>query len=53
MSNKASGLKVNGAAVAQSSRTVVPVSAGSRIVVEVTSPDGSATNRYSFTVEVA
>ncbi|KAF1018400.1 MAG: hypothetical protein GAK30_03683 [Paracidovorax wautersii] len=50
LSNRVSALKVNGQSISQGASVPVAVSVGSRIVVEVVSPDGSATQRYVFTV---
>jgi hypothetical protein len=53
MSNKVRAIRLDGRAIAQASSHEVPVSAGSRIVIEITSPDGTSTSRYGFTVAVA
>jgi hypothetical protein len=53
MSNKVRAIRLDGRVIAQASSHEVPVSAGSRIVIEITSPDGTSTSRYGFTVAVA
>jgi glyoxylase-like metal-dependent hydrolase (beta-lactamase superfamily II) len=53
MSNRIASMKVNDAAVAQASTTTVAVSAGSRIIVDVLSPDGSTRSTYTLKVAVA
>jgi glyoxylase-like metal-dependent hydrolase (beta-lactamase superfamily II) len=50
MSNNVKSMKVNGTAVTQGSSTTVAVSAGSKIVIDITAPDGSTTSSYIFTV---
>jgi glyoxylase-like metal-dependent hydrolase (beta-lactamase superfamily II) len=50
MSNKVVSIKVNGAAVAQASSSTVSVSAGSKVTIDVVSPDGSSTSSYSFAI---
>jgi hypothetical protein len=53
MSNKVQSMRLDGQAIAQSSSREVAIVAGQRIVLEITSPDASATSRYAFTVAVA
>jgi hypothetical protein len=50
MSNKITLMKVNGSAVGQRSSVTVDVSAGSKIIVDIVSPDQSSTSSYTFTV---
>ena len=52
MSSKATSVKVNGTLVARGASTTVAVAEGTVIDVEVVSPDGSTTARYTFTVAV-
>jgi hypothetical protein len=46
-------MRLDGHAIAQSSSHELAVAAGQRIVLEITSPDGSSTSRYTFSVAVA
>jgi hypothetical protein len=53
MSNKVQSLRLDGRKIAQHSSHELAVVAGQRIVLEITSPDGSSTSRYGFTVAMA
>jgi hypothetical protein len=53
MSNKVRAMKLDGEAIAQSTRRELAVTAGQRIVLEIISPDGGSTSRYTFTVATA
>ena len=50
MSNKITSMKVNGTAIKQGESVTVPVSAGSKITVDIVAPDGMMTSSYTFTV---
>ena len=50
MSNNISAMKINGAAVSQGSGATVAVAAGTVVMVDVVSPDGSSTSTYKLTV---
>ena len=43
-------MKVNGTALAQGASTTVAVTAGTRITIDVVSPDASNTSSYVLTV---
>jgi len=50
LSNKITSMKVNGTALAQGASTTVAVTAGTRITIDVVSPDASNTSSYVLTV---
>jgi hypothetical protein len=50
MSNKITSMKVNDVAVLQRSSITLAVAAGTRITVDIVSPDRSSTSTYTFTV---
>ena len=50
LSNKITSMKVNGTALAQGASTTVAVAAGTRITIDVVSPDASNTSSYVLTV---
>jgi len=50
MSNRISSMKLDDTTVAQASTTTVAVSAGSRISVELASPDGSSRSTYTLSI---
>ena len=50
MSNKITSMKVNGTAITQGASVSVPVSAGSKITVDIVAPDGVTTSSYVFTI---
>ncbi len=53
MSNRIRSMKVDGKALKQGASATVAVSAGSRITVEIVSPDGSSASTYTFTIALA
>lgn len=50
MSNRIASMRVDGVPVIQGSSVAVAVSLGSRIAIEVVSPDGTSTSTYTLTV---
>ena len=50
LSNKITSMKVNGTALAQGASITVAVTAGTRITIDVVSPDASNTSSYVLTV---
>jgi hypothetical protein len=50
MSNRIASMKVNGSAVGQRTTVTVAVAAGTRITVDILSPDRSSASSYTFTV---
>jgi len=50
MSNRIASMKVNGSAVGQRTSVTVAVGSGTRIIVDIVSPDRSSTSSYTFTI---
>lgn len=53
LSNRIRSMRVNGSAVKQSTATTVAVANGGSITIEVLSPDGSSTSRYTLRIVMA